>query len=119
WAGQLLDQRAEVRRFDLFEPTGAILGWIAPLIGIGADEGARRRLAVAEVDPIHSDDFIDDLRELASGLRPLHLRLPARNIELVDILLEHRDKDHAAPARVLLLIEPRQHAASMQPVNRA
>src|SRR5262245_46965998 len=55
--GELLDQRAKAWRFNLFEPTGAILGWIAPLIGIGADEGARRRLAVAEVDPMHRDDF--------------------------------------------------------------
>src|SRR5215471_5463709 len=56
-------------------PSGAILRGVAPGIWIGRDKRAHG-LAIAEVDPLHRDDFVDDRRQLAPGLRTLDLRLP-------------------------------------------
>jgi hypothetical protein len=38
--GELLDQCAQIRWFELFEPAGTIFRGIAPRIRIGADERA-------------------------------------------------------------------------------
>src|SRR5262249_49750089 len=72
-SGELLDQRAKVRRLQLFEPAASILRRKIPRIGVCADERAYR-LAIAEVNPVHGDDFIDDRRQLAPGLCTLDLR---------------------------------------------
>ena len=70
---QFGDQFTEVWLLDLFEPSSAILRRVVPGIGRGTDERARR-LAVAEVDPVHGDDLVDDAGQLTAGLRALHLQ---------------------------------------------
>src|SRR5262249_45827228 len=103
WTGELLEQRTEVRRLELIKPTGTILGRVTPLIWVRAHERSRG-LAIAEVNPGHGGDLIDDRRQLASGLPALDLRLPRGDVEIVDVLLEHRHEADVAPASVLELI---------------
>ena len=71
-ANQLGDDLAEVRLLDLLEPASAIFRWISPRIRGRAHEGAHW-LAVAEIDPVHRDDLVDDAGKLARGLRAFHL----------------------------------------------
>ena len=53
------------------------------------------------------------------GLRPFHLQLPFAVAEFVDHALEHTDEDHVLGARVLQLVKPQDHLASVQAVSAA
>src|SRR5262245_3390075 len=116
--GELLEQCTQIGWFELLESARTILGGIAKRVGIRAHERAHR-LAVAEIDPLHGDDLVDDRWQLASGLGTLDLRLPGRDVELVDVLFQHRHKDNGLLARVLELVEPADHAACVQSVDAA
>src|SRR6516162_2843154 len=75
WSGQFLEQRTEIWSLEHFEFSAPILGWISPWIRVAADECAYG-FPVAEVDPLHRDDLVDDRRQFASGFPALDLRLP-------------------------------------------
>src|SRR5215831_8392452 len=97
---QFRNQRAEIWWFELFQPAGPIFCRIAPRVGVRAHECAHG-LAIAKIDPSHSDDFVDNRRQFASGFSALDLRLPGRDVEVVDVLLQHRHEHDRALARVL------------------
>ena len=73
------------------------------------------RLAVAEVEKIHRNDFIDDPWPFAAGPCSLALDLPFAAIELIDHMLEDADEDDVLFARVLQLIQPKNHFAPVHP----
>jgi hypothetical protein len=58
---------------------------------------------------MHGDDLVDDSRQLAARTGAFHLKLPRRDVEVVDHLLEDADKNHVHAARVLKLVQPRDH----------
>src|SRR5262249_14651437 len=93
--GQLLYQRTKVRRLELLKAARTILGGVAPQVRTGADKGAHG-LAIAEIDPLHGDDLVDDRRQFASGFRPFDLWLPRRDVELVSVLFKHGHEDDGA-----------------------
>jgi hypothetical protein len=95
-----------MRLLDLFESAAPILRGVLPRIWRGADEGSRRR-AVAEVDPLHGDDLIDNARQLAPGLSAFELWLPGRDVEIVCESFQDCDEDDVLAARVLSLLQPR------------
>ena len=64
-------------------------------------------------------DLIDDAGQLAPGLRAFHLQLPRRDVEVVGDLLQDANEDHVHAARVLQLVQPRDHLARVQPVGAA
>jgi hypothetical protein len=100
--GELLDQCAKIRRLKWIEPTATVFRRVAPRI-VRAHERTHR-FAIAEINPGHGDDFVDDRRQFASGFSALDLRLPGRDVEIVDILLEHCHETDVALAGVLKLI---------------
>src|SRR5260370_37775100 len=104
--------------FDLLKPAGPILGRVPPRIRRCAHERTRR-LAVAEIDPLHGDDLIDDTRQLAAGLATFQLNLEFRAVEFVRILFEDGDENDALSASVLQLVQPADHLAAVQPVGAA
>src|SRR5580704_12252303 len=87
-------EASEVRRFKLREKSGTILRRKSPGVRTRAHERPLGALAVAFVDPLISDDLVDDARELATGLGALELRLPGCDVEVVDDALENSDEDH-------------------------
>src|SRR5262249_26235677 len=107
-ANQFLEQLAEMRLFDLLKSPAAVFCRVCPLVRLRADEGAHG-LAVAEVDPVHGDDLVDNAGELAAGLRAFHLKAEFSATELVDDALEDANKDDVLLARVLQLMQPHQH----------
>ena len=98
WCGELADKFAEVRFLDFLEPATAVFCWPAPLIRRRAHKRARR-LAVAEIDPLHGDDLIDDAWQFAAGFAAFQLDLKFAAIELVGNLFEDRDENHALSTR--------------------
>src|SRR5215831_4255529 len=108
-----------MRLFDLAEPAAAIFAGVVPLIRLVADKCARR-LAVAEIDPIHHDELVDDAADLARHLGALHLDLKSeRAIEFVRHLFKDADKDDMLRPCVLKLVEKEQKFARVQPVSAA
>ena len=69
----LLNKFAEMRLLDLVEAAAAILRGPVPLVRRGADEAARQH-AVAEVDPVHGDDLVEDAGQLAPGAGAFELQ---------------------------------------------
>src|SRR5260221_2160771 len=104
--------------FDLLKPAGPILGRVPPRIRRCAHERTRR-LAVAEVDPVHRDNLIDDARQLPAGLAAFQLNLEFRAVEFVRNLFEDGDENDALSACVLQLVQPADHLAAMQSVCAA
>src|SRR6516162_7953764 len=82
WPG-LISFVMSLRLLNLLEPASAIFGGVAPGVRRRAHEGACWR-AVAEVDPLHRDDLVDDAGQLAASLASLDLRLPSCDVEIVD-----------------------------------
>src|SRR5260370_12683654 len=104
--------------FDLLKPAGPILGRVPPRIRRCAHERTRR-LAVAEIDPLHGDDLIDDTRQLPAGLAAFQLNLEFRAVEFVRNLFEDGDENDALSACVLQLVQPADHLAAMQSASAA
>src|SRR5260370_40934890 len=104
--------------FDLLKPAGPILGRVPPRIRRCAHERTRR-LAVAEIDPLHGDDLIDDTRQLPACLAAFQLNLEFRAVEFVRNLFEDGDEHDALSACVLKLVQPADHLAAMQSVCAA
>src|SRR4051794_5218721 len=107
-----------MRLLDLLEPTGAVLRRIIPAIRSRAHERAHWD-AVAEIDPVHRDDLVDDAGELTTSLGPFHLQREFDAIELIDNLFEDADKHDGLPACVLKLMKPEKHFARVESVRAA
>src|SRR4051794_10336674 len=107
-----------MRLLDLLEPTGAVLRRIIPAIRSRAHERAHWD-AVAEIDPVHRDDLVDDAGELTTSLGPFHLQRELGAIELIDDLFEDANEHDGLPACVLKLMKPEKHFARVEPVRAA
>src|SRR5262245_44735332 len=105
-----------MRPFNLLEPAAAIFGRVAPRVRLRADEGAYR-LAVAEIDPVHGDNFVDDAGKLAAGLQALHLKAKLGMTEIVSRLFQDADEDDVLSPRVLQLAQQHEHFARMKAVR--
>jgi hypothetical protein len=113
---ELGNQLAEMRLLDLLEPTGAVLRRIIPAIRSRAHERAHWD-AVAEINPVHRDDLVDDAGEFAGGLGAFHLQRKFMAVEFVSYPLEDADKHHGLSACVLQLMKPEKHFARVKPVR--
>src|SRR6516162_1353732 len=105
-----------MRFLDLVELSAAILRRKTPLIRGVAYEGANQ-LAVAEVDEVQVDHFVDDAGQFEARSPALKLSLPTGDAEVVGNLLENGGKNDRAFTRVLYLLQPSDSFARDQPIG--
>ena len=105
---------------DEVEAAGAILGGIAPGVQRLADEDAVEDVLSPCVRHLgHRQDFIDDARQLETGLRAVDLRHVDLAVEVIELLVEDADEEHVLRARMLKVRDPADHLAAVQPVGAA
>jgi hypothetical protein len=100
----LLDKGAKVGRLELVEFSAAVLRGIPPGIGTGANKGACR-LAVAEVQPIHGDDDVDDAEDFARHPLAFRLELMFGPAVVIGDGFQRADKDDIFSACALKMME--------------
>src|SRR5262249_55669708 len=105
-------------RLGLTEATRAILGRIIPTVRRVANEAADGRLSVAEIQPFHNDELVDDGGNLARDFGALRLEVVTdKSAEFVRRSLKDARVDDVRVTRALHLVEPGQHLTGVQAVS--
>src|SRR6516225_5362002 len=105
-----------MRLLDLIEATAAIFCGVGPLVWAGADQSPRQ-LAIAKIDPVISDDLVDDGRELACGAAAFHLQPVLCPAKVVGSCLKDPEKDDVDSARLLQVKQPCAHLACVEAIS--
>ena len=112
---ELVKKFAEIRRLELLEPAAAILGRIIPAVRRCADKRARQG-TVAVINPVVSDDFVDDGWQFASGASAFKLQAMFGVIEVVENGFEHTKEHDVDVAGLLDMRQPGERFAGVQSI---
>src|SRR6476660_7478854 len=102
-----------MRLLDLLEAPAAIFSRVIPWVWRRANEAAIED-AIAEINPVVGDDFVNNRRQLSPGATAFELQTVLGPVEVVGDRLKNADEDHVDGARLLQIYQPRKHLACVQ-----